>query len=128
MPGLEMAADRGQRRGEDRSVVGEADAHEQVRHGICRQDEVGDRSEQDGAHPRRRRAVHGAVVAGEQVLGERDLRHHAPELGPEPALVRRPVGDRQMVHRHLAARFHGVNRWAGLAAPARSLPPARAIG
>ena len=115
VPGLQMAADRGDRGGDHRGVVGEAERRQQIRDHVGRQDEIGDRAEQYAAHVGGRVAIHGAEVGREQILHERHLRDHAPQLAPEPALVRRAVADRQALDRVLGVAGHGQNLGFGAA-------------
>jgi hypothetical protein len=64
-------------------VIGEAEHRQKVRHEVEWQDEIGKRAEQRHLHMQRRGAVEGAVIGGQQLFGERQMRRHTLELAPE---------------------------------------------
>ena len=93
----DVACDQPDRGGEHGGIIGEAEHRQHVRNEIERQDEIGDRAEQRRLHMARRLLVERAIIGREQILGERQLRHHALELDPEApahafAVFRQPIG------------------------------------
>jgi hypothetical protein len=64
-------------------IIGEAEQRHKVGQEIDRHDEVSERCQQRAAHAQRRVAVERAVIGGDRVFRERDLRGHGFHLGPE---------------------------------------------
>ena len=100
-------------------VVGEAEAGDDVGYGVHGHDEIGQRGEQHGAHPERSAAIHGAIIGGEEVSGERDAPRDAFELVPEFAadfllphgegkfIVSRIIVSAAQIARFVSASAHG---------------------
>src|SRR3954464_5459304 len=93
----DVAGNHADRGGEYGGVIGEAEDRHHVGNEIKRQDEIGDRPEQRRLDMARRLPVEGAVIGGEQILRERQLRGDTLQLAPEAAahaltIFREPVG------------------------------------
>src|SRR5690606_35619363 len=81
-----MAADGRKSCRQHGNIVGKAYEHQHVRYAVERQDEIGERSEQNAAHLHRRAGIKRAIVGGDEVAGERNLPHGAFQNRPEPLL------------------------------------------
>src|SRR5204863_437129 len=79
-----VARDHADRGGEHGCIVGEAEHRQHVGHEVERQDEIGKRAQERDLDMPRRLAVERAIIGGEQIFGEGQLRHHLFELDPEP--------------------------------------------
>ena len=110
-------AQRGEQHG---GIVGKAEQRQHVGHEVERQHEIGERADQRRPHLEWRGLVEGAVISGEQILGERQSRGHprglAPEVAAHPLFVTRillikaarsPCGGAPKRHRMLPI----VNPW-----------------
>src|SRR6478609_6701221 len=78
-----MRRDEGEYRREQSGVVGKAKPGDDVGKEIEGQDEIGDGREQHAADAHRRGRVERAVIAGDDVLDERNLASEALQLRPE---------------------------------------------
>jgi len=69
-------------------VIGKAQAENEVRHHVDRQDEIGESADQYALGAQRRCLVEGAIIGGDQVLGIGDIGQNASQLGEEFLLHR----------------------------------------
>ena len=71
--------------GEHRGIVGVADHREIIGNDIGRQHEISERADEDGLHLERRLPIERAIMRGNQIFDERQLRREAPQLAPKSA-------------------------------------------
>ena len=88
--------------GEHRGIVRIADHWENIGNDIGRQHEVGERADEDGLYLERRLPIERAIIRGNQIFGERQLRREAPKLAPKSA------PDLLLVGRETARQRFGV--------------------
>ena len=84
----QVASHHAQHRKQYGGIVGKAKKRQHVGHKVERQHEIGERADQRGLHLQRRVAIEGAIIGGEQILGERQAGTDTAYLAPEAAAYR----------------------------------------
>ncbi len=98
--------------GEKRRVIGEAEARDQIRHDVQRQDEIGKCCEQHAADPHRGRRIERAIIGGDKILDEGHAPGETLQLRPKIAanlvLTLHEDVEREFLAKRCAPQIDGI--------------------